>query len=259
MRRTHTVGFTLIELLITLGMFATLMAGITGLLWSASRAQKEAAQLGEVDRLAKLIIRQLTRDLQGCVLTTSRYHESTGFLGTDLSENLGDADKVQFVTSAGRIDFGLDWNSNDQELLRRTNLAEVEYRLDLDPTTDEVGLYRREKLLLTTLATDEEEIWLDRLLAPEVTSFSLRYGSGKGDWADTWDSKQTEKRPRVVELQLEIDLGYQEQTDKTIIEARDQEEEGARYFGRGKFYTLIRLPIDGMPTLDEEESEGSGE
>jgi len=258
MIRRGSRGFTLIEMLVTLGLFSTLMASISGMLWSVSRAQKEAAQLGEVDRIARMILQRLTHDLEGCVLTTSRYHEQTGFVGTDLSEGNSDADSLQFISSAGRIEFNLDWNVTRKTLIRQTDLIEVAYRLDLDPATDEVGLYRRVKRQLTSLSTDEATIWRERQLAPEVTSFALRYGDGKGTWADSWDSKSTEKRPPVVQIVLEIDLNYKTRTPKELDELREAEEDGMRHFERGKFYKLIALRIQGMPDLAPAE-EGGGE
>ena len=86
-----------------------------------------------------------------------------------------------------------------------------------------------------------------------------RYGKGNDTWLDSFNSKDMEdQKPPVVEVTLEIDLAYGTRTDKELEEIREAEEEGMRYFDRGKFYKLIALPIEGMPDLTSEEEEQSG-
>lgn len=251
-------GFTLVEMLVAMVLLATILLGVGGLLGAASRARKEGAALAEADRIAQLVLRRLADDLEACVLGTSRYHQK-GFVGTDVTTDGSSADTLRFVTTAGRIDFGLDWNTIRTGMLRRTDLVEVEYRLDADPATAEAGLYRREKVLLTTLATDETEQWSDRLLAAEVTAFGLRYSdSGKGDWVESWDSTTAGKRPRTVEVRLELDLEHAKRDRSSLEELREKEKQGERIEGRGSYYQVLDLPIYGLPKSQQEGQQGTG-
>ncbi len=247
-------GFTLIELVVVLALLGTLMAGLGGMLWSVSQAQRDGRALAAVDRAAQRALSTLARDFECAITAYAEDHpyHGTGMEGKDAQWSGEATDTLTFVTTAGRLDLGVDWTLALEATAprrRRCDIVEVRYELALDPSSTRLGLYRSERPLITSALTDEDAQWIERQLCADASWMNLRYGDGEGNYFDAWAARDREwKLPALLEVTLEVDTDHA-RSIADRIDLREAEAEGARTSGRGRFFRLIRVAIDPQPDL----------
>jgi type II secretory pathway component PulJ len=240
-------------------LFATIMSGVAGMLYATSQAQREARLQARLDSVAARVLRQLGRDFSELLppLEEGRYHDP-GFAGHDeASTDDEPADRLELVCTAMRLDLRLDWtagtlSADEAPRARRSDIARVEYRLQLDATAGPVGLYRRVMTLLTSVASDEADPWVEQRLAAEVSAFTLRYLDPDGNLFDAWQLADHEQAlPRQVEVELELDLVPEREASERQRLRELELAEGLRTPGRARYYRRYVIPVAGLPDLTE--------
>jgi type II secretion system protein J len=236
--KVHTAdrGLTLIELLVASLLFAIIGVALYGTYRNGQEAYRRSRARAERLQLARSIFAFVRKDLQGC-LATGGFFDS-GFIGMDSEADGFPRDYMTLVTRSFAPREGA---------VAESDLGEVEYLVDSDTETEEVGLIRRIKRNL--LAPVEEELEVQEL-APEVIGLNFAYYDGE-TWQDSWDSTVSESLPLAVKVQIRLKSAALAAEGAGEEDADESEETGAE----DAFFLVI--PIPQAAQGEEEQGKGS--
>lgn len=196
-------GFTLLELMVALGISALLLALLYRTFTSTIQSTEHVDADTEMYRMAQIGLSIIGEELQSVYWSPDR--ANTFFSGTE--------DSLRF-TSLSRQRYG--------EGIRGPELAALHYYLETPPPEPDedpqIMLMHEEEPNLLSLSSESTE---KSELAENVKSFKLRYRTSR-DWVDSWDTSETKKLPKGVEVQL------------TLKGKQDREYE---------FFTRIAIPV----------------
>jgi len=200
-------GFTLLEVLLTLGILASILAMIYGVLYATLLARKKVDDAAGKQKLVPALFKVLEEDF------------STAFLPVPDGKFFVGQDKFYGSTAVDRVDFLAARSSFDPETQNVSDLTEVGYQLKQNPDhTEWYRLLRREDASL-----DDDPLAGGTLtqLHDKVVAFDIQYFDGK-DWVKEWDSKEKKGLPQGVKVEIELhpeidEIPEDELTDKEPV------------------------------------------
>jgi type II secretion system protein J len=192
-------GFTLLELSVATAIFAIVVAATYSLFDSARGITTRAEFRAQLFQSARAALQSVEDDLRGAVMLGTAY--DTGFIGTNVGSEKEPLDKLEFVSvnrhSASAYDV------TQPEVVRGIDVCRVSYMVEADEKRKPHGLLRERPLELTPpngpVHRDEDVTGL----GDDVAYINFRYFDS-GQWLDTWDSTQTRKLPKAVEVTVYI-------------------------------------------------------
>lgn len=199
-------GFTLLELLVATAIFAIVIAAAYSL-FDASRSLTSRAEFSaQMFQSARSSLQAIEEDLRGAVMPGTAY--DTGFIGATSGSDKEPLDKLEFV-SVNRYT-GAPHDVNETNVVRGIDLSKVYYWIEPDTKKAAHGLVRERPLELTPpsgpMHRDEDITEIAR----DVVFINFRYYDGS-DWLDSWDSTQTRKLPKAVEVTVYVQGEWRDQ------------------------------------------------
>ncbi|MCA9036999.1 MAG: prepilin-type N-terminal cleavage/methylation domain-containing protein [Planctomycetaceae bacterium] len=241
-------AFTLLETIIAIGLVSLLMAGIYSAMQIYYRLQVDSHDDIERVQIARVLLRQITRDIQSVVfeeqdsiseeesldeseeatvvdLESSMTSYTNGLVGTetDLLLYINRPDReLNYVSSQELVSFSD--RSSDLMIVRyfiaQSGMGGISSQIadqySTGNSSDPVGLVRMAGDLygLSTAIQEGDEngqISAAKLLAPEASAIRFQYFDGL-TWQTEWDSNQLNSMPIAIEITL------------TLITANDQDD-----------------------------------
>jgi type II secretion system protein J len=192
-------GFTLLELSVATAIFAIIVAATYSLFDSARGITTRAEFRAQLFQSARAALQSVEDDLRGAVMLGTAY--DSGFIGTNVGSEKEPLDKLEFVSvnrhSASAYDV------TQPEVVRGIDVCRVSYLVEADEKRKPHGLLRERPLELTPpngpVHRDEDVTGL----GDDVAYINFRYFDSS-QWLDTWDSTQTRKLPKAVEVTVYI-------------------------------------------------------
>mgnify|MGYP000918770506 CR=1 FL=1 len=175
MRNPHADAFTLIELLLASTITTIIIGGGLMVMSMVLQAYKQEGNRSSAAETAQLILDRMRQDLNAAYL--SPHQDMTRMVGYDQQSGLVDADSLTFISCI---------NSPVLTGAGSSDLAEVQYYIDVDPETPERWLLRRFD------ATPDDDPFTGgsvALLGPKVESLDFQYYDSYTWWPD-WDSQK---------------------------------------------------------------------
>ena len=193
-------GFTLLEMIVAAAIFTAVVAGAYALFDGSRRLAARAEARAELLQTARAALRAIEADLRGAVMSGTAY--DTGFIGTDGGSEGEPLDVLEFVSVASpSAEASID-GYKDATKARRSDLSKVAYWIEKDELKPAHGLVRER--LGTMLPPEsrtrrEEDV---EAVSTDVVGLNVRYYDGQ--WRDAWNSQQTRKMPRAVEVTVRV-------------------------------------------------------
>jgi type II secretion system protein J len=195
-------AFTLLELLVAMTIFTVVISASYALFTATRGAAKRAEFKAELLQTGRAALRAVEEDLKAAVMSGSAF--DTGLIGANGGSEKQPLDRIEFVTVNGNP-AGLTVKNYDKpEDLppRRSDVAQVRYWIEEDTSRQAHGLVREryfDLLPISARTRREEDV---EEVAPEVVYLNLRYYDT--DWRDSWDTTQTRKMPKAVEVTVHV-------------------------------------------------------
>ncbi len=199
--RGRRAGFTLLEVMLTLGILASILAMIYGVLYSTLQTRGKVDEVMERQKLVPALFKALEEDFSTAFLPVP---DGKMFVGKDLFLGSTPTDRVDFL--AARSSF-------DAETQTVGDVTEVGYQLKQNEVNSNwFRLLRREDPSL-----DDDPLSGGSLtpLHDKVLSFDVQYFDGK-DWLKAWDSKEKKGLPQGVRIDIVLLPVIREMTDEEI-------------------------------------------
>jgi len=191
----NSKGFTLLELLVATAIFAVVIAAAYSLFDASRRLASRAEFSAQMYQSARAALQTIEADLRGAVMLGTAF--DTGFIGATSGTEKEPLDKLELITVSRYTAASHDVNETD--VVRGADLSKVYYWIEADLTKKAHGLVRERPLELTPPSgpahRDEDVVEI----AQDVVFINFRYYDGS-DWLDQWDSTQTHKLPKAVEV-----------------------------------------------------------
>lgn len=182
-------GFTLLEVLLTLGILASILAMVYGVLYSTLRTRQKVDETMGRQKLVPAMFKVMEEDFSTAFLPTP---DAQDFVGKDLSVGSIAADRVDFLAAR---------TSYDTETQSVADLTEVGYQLKRNDEHPEwFRLMRREDPFVDDAPLAGGTL---TLLHDKVLSFDVQYFDGK-DWQKEWDSKAKKGLPQGVRVDVSL-------------------------------------------------------
>lgn len=191
----RSTGFTLLELLVATAIFAVVIAAAYTLFDASRNLSSRAEFSAQLYQSARAALQTIEADLRGAVMPSTAF--DTGFIGATSGSDKEPLDTLEFITVSRHTAMAHDVNETD--VVRGVDLSKVYYWIETDLTKKAHGLVRERPLELTPpngpVRRDESVVEI----AQDVVFLNFRYYDGS-DWLDQWDSTQTHKLPKAVEV-----------------------------------------------------------
>ena len=188
-------GLTLVELLVALAVGALILVMVQGVFIGASELRESSRLESELYHRSRVILDRLDREL-GSTL----FHVGRPFASFEL-------------TSGGepRLEFSSFASTPAVEGSGRGAVF-ISYRWQRDAEGELLELLRNERSLQTPYFADEASPLLRRVKGLEVRCFDGE------SWSDTWDSRQSGRLPRLLEVSFSLDSEGSEERFRTVME-----------------------------------------
>lgn len=187
--KNRRAGFTLLEVMLTLGILASILAMIYGILYATLKTRQKVDDAMGRQKLVPALFKVMEEDF------------TTAFLPNTDSQFFVGKDQVFGSTPVDRIDFVAARTSFDPETQSIADLTEVGYQLKRNDDFPEwYRLLRREDPFV-----DNDPLTGGTLteLHDKVISLDVRYFDGK-DWLKAWDSKEKKGLPQGVRIDVTL-------------------------------------------------------
>lgn len=177
----HKHGFTLLEILMAISILAIVVTLAYGSYRASFRIINSTESQAEIYSKARVALNCLSHDLGSLYLGTS------GFL-QGKPQTLGNrqADTMRFTSTAHLV-----FNRKEQP----AGYATISYRVEEDPETKELLLFRQDKAFRPVEEGKREDVDPQKglLLCDGLQEVKFLYHGKKGEEQDNWDSKEIEK------------------------------------------------------------------
>ena len=216
-------GFTLLELVVAMVIFSIVVSAAYAL-FDASRSVTTRAEFrSQLFQSARAALQAVEEDLRGAVQGSTPF--DTGFIGTGGGSEKEPQDKLEFLSVNRYTGASYDVNKI-QDKVWGADLSKVYYSIETDVKKTPHGLVRERPVELTPVngpVHRDEDI---SEVAQDVVFLHFRYFDGS-EWLTTWDSTQTRKLPKAVEVTVYVKGEWR---DEEVIEP---------------FMTRFYLPVGG--------------
>ena len=216
-------GFTLLELIVAMVIFSIVIAAAYSL-FDASRSLTTRAEFrAQLFQSARAALQAVEDDLRGAVQGSTPF--DTGFIGTAGGSEKEPQDKLEFLSVNRNTGTSYDVNKI-QDKVWGSDLSKVYYSIETDVKKTPHGLVREQPVELTPVSGPVHRDEDLSEVAQDVVFVHFRYYDGS-DWLPTWDSTQTRKLPKAVEVTVYVKGEWR---DEEVIEP---------------FMTRFYLPVGG--------------
>ena len=192
-------GFTLLELIVATSIFAIVIGATYSLFDSARGITTRAEFRAQLFQSARASLQAIENDLRGAVMLGAAY--DTGFIATNVGSEKEPLDKLEFV-SVNRYT-GAAYDVNLPEVVRGIDVSKVYYWIEADEKRQPHGLVRERPRELTPpsgpVHREEDVVGI----ADDVVFLNFRFYDN-GQWTDSWDSTQSRKLPKAVEVTVHV-------------------------------------------------------
>lgn len=204
-------GFTLLELIIAMVIFSIVISAAYSLFDAGRSVTSRAEFRTQLFQSARAALQAVEDDLRGTVMPGTAF--DTGFIGTNGGSEGQPTDKLELVSVSRYTGAAYDINRTT-DVVRGIDLAKVYYWIEQDTKKTAHGLVRERPLELTPVSgpVHRDESIVE--VAADVIYLNFRYFDGS-DWLETWDSTQTRRLPKAVEVTVYV---RGEWRDEEVIE-----------------------------------------
>lgn len=214
--RASSAAFTLLELLVATTIFAVVISAAYALFNSGRQLAQRSELRAQMFQTARAAIRAIEDDLKGAVLPGAAY--DTGFIGTDGGSADKPLDKVEFIAVNAHTMIPSLKADAAKEPLRKIDLSKVTYWVEGDANLPAHGLVRERLATLSPVTVQTKGNENVEAVAPEVVYLNLRYYDTS--WQDSWDSTQSRKLPKAVEVTVHVGGEWRGETFVEKFKAR---------------------------------------
>lgn len=202
MKRTSRHGFTLIELSIVIMLLATLFTVMFSTFFSVSRIASTASP-----RSRELADAMLALEILRASISQTYYHP--------------DAERVVFAarpdpdTRSDRITFSAvhPVSGTGGSIVREVSFYLKEMPVQPDQGEKRYILMKREE---EPVDKKPGEGGLHYALIENVTGLHFKYSLNGREWMDKWNTKQSRRIPRLIQIQLTVRIGGKPRTLETL-------------------------------------------
>lgn len=195
-------------------IFTIVVAAAYGLLDSARSLSDRTEFVAETQQEARAVLETLRSDLQGTYGTTGKEF-TTDFVGTQGGSAEAPEDKLEMVGING---------STLRSTMPEIDLTQTTYFIykSADAGGERRKLVRKKERRLTPVDTQTREEEGMEEIGPHVSHVRFRYYDGSS-WLESWDSKQSGKLPKGVEITITVSQTWKEEevsetfTDKIYL------------------------------------------
>ena len=193
-------GFTLLEMAVATMIFVAVIGGAYALFDGSRRLAARAEFRTQMLQTARAALRTVEADLRGALMSGTAY--DTGFIGIDAGSGKEALDRLEFVGVASPVVDSTTATYRDATLTRRCDLSKISYWIETDASKKAHGLVRER---LGTLLPPESRTRREEdveAVATDVVGLNFRYYDGQ--WRDAWNSQQSGKMPRAMEVAVTV-------------------------------------------------------
>jgi prepilin-type N-terminal cleavage/methylation domain-containing protein len=215
-------GLTLLEVLVSVFILSLVLAAVYSAYTGNLESIESARESGERNQIARIVLDRMSKDLESAILRLpvpsgehpsgehpsgehpSGEHPTEHPLGmVAVNADLGDrpADRIDF-TSLSCLAPGRQKN--------RSDLCRIGYFLEESAEEGGFTLYRREgpapggKLSEEGAEERPEKGGTSFPLAERIGGLRLSFEDLNGEWADSWDSAETDSLPVAIRIELTV-------------------------------------------------------
>jgi prepilin-type N-terminal cleavage/methylation domain-containing protein len=178
-------GFTLIEILAAITIAIILLGAVYETLNVAIKSKEKGIAISERNQKARVILGMIKEDLESASLSDRT--PSWTFTATTYSTGSIYKDSLVFYA----LNQPVNWDSTG-----RSDEAIIQYSIDTNPDTGEIGLLKTINRQVTTPASETLEYLT---LSKDINSLHFEYYDGS-EWEDEWT--ETRKLPSMVRVTL---------------------------------------------------------
>lgn len=202
-------GFTLMELVLAMGVCAIVLAGVSGVFFSAVRLRDSATQMVDDALPVQRAVAILRRDLQGVMLPATSGILSGDFkVGDVTSPGVNQNVAIELYTTTGALHANEPWG----------DIQRVTY--ELRPTATGKDLIRSvTRNLLATITPVPDDQWL--LGTVESLDFDCYDGT---QWRTAWDTTMSDTNlPVAVRVRIQLAGGSRNRSPITLVVPLDSQ------------------------------------
>ncbi|HZE95771.1 MAG TPA: prepilin-type N-terminal cleavage/methylation domain-containing protein [Planctomycetota bacterium] len=193
-------GFTLLELIVAISIF-TIVISAAYALFDAGRSMTSRAEFrSQLFQTARTALQAVEDDLRGALMLGTAF--DTGFIGTGGGSEKEPLDKLEFLSVNRHTGKNYDVNKIT-DVVWGSDVSKVYYWIEQDTKRDIHGFVRERPLELTPVNGPVRRDESVSEVAQDVVYLHFRYFDGT-DWLPTWDSTQTRKLPKAVEVTVYV-------------------------------------------------------
>lgn len=204
-------GFTLLELIVALVIFAIVISAAYSLFDAGRSVTTRAEFRAQLFQTARAALTAVEEDLRGATMMSTPF--DTGFIGTNGGSEKEPMDKLEFVSVNRYTGASYDINKITDKVWG-SDVSKVYYWIEQDTSKTACGFVRERPVELTPVSGPVHREESISEIAKDVAFINFRYYDGS-DWTDSWDSTQTMKLPKAVEVTVYV---RGEWRDEEVIE-----------------------------------------
>lgn len=193
-------GFTLLELIVAMVIFSIVVSAAYSLFDAGRSVTSRAEFRTQLFQSARAALQAVEDDVRGAVMPGTPF--DTGFIGVNGGSEKEPMDRLEFLSVNRHTGSAYDVNKTI-DVVRGIDVSKVYYWIEEDKTRTAHGLVRERPLELTPVngpvRRDESVVEV----SADVAFVNFRFFDGS-DWLESWDSTQTRKLPKAVEVTVYV-------------------------------------------------------
>lgn len=204
-------GFTLLELIVALVIFTIVISAAYSLFDAGRSVTSRAEFRAQLFQTARAALTAVEEDLRGATMMSTPF--DTGFIGTNGGSEKEPMDKLEFVSVNRYTGASYDINKITDKVWG-SDVSKVYYWIEQDTKKTASGFVRERPVELTPVSGPVHRDESVGEIAKDVVFINFRYFDGS-EWLESWDSTQTMKLPKAVEVTVYV---RGEWRDEEVIE-----------------------------------------